>query len=194
MELKLELPVPTSLNKLYVNQYKYNPKTKKREPTGAKVLSREGLLVKKKIQKIAKQCVKNNKEWDYDFTLENYLYLDVIIYFNRKGRDDNNTYKLLCDSLEKIVYDNDSRVLIRTQKILYDTVNPRIKVHLYPVEYIGIFNNEQELYTFEKNCQGCKRYKNNCSILKQAKEGRIQKEIDEEAKEKKCDQFKKLST
>jgi Holliday junction resolvase RusA-like endonuclease len=177
MELKLRIPLPTSLNKLYVNQYKYNARTKKNEPTGARVLSKEGKLSKALIQKAAKNQMKKQK-WDYEYTKDNYIYLDSIIYFNKKGRDDNNLYKLLCDALEKIVYDNDSRVLIRTMKIFYDAENPRMELHIHPVEYIGIFDDQSCLDKFESVCKNCSRYARNCSILNKAKEGRIQEEID----------------
>ena len=33
------------------------------------------------------------------------------------------------------------------------------------------------LEQFKSHCIGCKRYKRNCSLLKKAMEGRIQKEI-----------------
>ena len=177
MELRLTVSLPTSLNKLYVNQYTYNVRTKKSEPTGARVLSKEGKLSKALIQKAARTQMKK-QEWDYDYTKENYIYLDSVIYFNKKGRDDNNLYKLLCDSLEKIVYENDSRVLIRTMKIFYDAENPRMELHIHPVTYKGIFDDQFALDKFESACKGCSRYARNCSILVKAKEGRIQEEID----------------
>lgn len=178
MQLHFTLPLPLSLNQLYINQTKYNPKTRKYEPTGKRILSDAGVMSKKNIQKQAKKQLAK-QEWDYEFTKENYLYLDTIIYFNKKGRDDNNIYKLLCDSLEKIAYDNDSRLLIRTQRILYDTKNPHIEVLLSPVEFIGIFDNQQELNEFEEQCATCSRYaKGRCSIFVKAKEGRIQEEIE----------------
>lgn len=176
MKLELTLPVPTSLNELYINEYAWNPKKKIRTPTGRRILSKDGEKCKKEIQELTQEQMKN-QDWDYDFTLENYLYMDTVIYFSRKNRDENNIYKLLCDALEKIVYDNDSRVLTRTQQILYDTVNPHIEVVLKPVDYIGIFDNEERLQEFESNCESCTRYARNCSILRQAKEGRIQTEI-----------------
>jgi hypothetical protein len=177
MQLHLTLPLPLSLNQLYINEYKYNPKTRKHEPTGRRILSDKGVMSKKNIQKYAKKLMKK-QEWDYDWTKTNYIYMDTVIYFNKKGRDDNNIYKILCDSLEKIAYDNDSRVLIRTQRIMYDTENPHIEVVLSPVEYIGIFDNQAELDEFEENCETCSRYlKGRCGILVKAKEGRIQKEI-----------------
>lgn len=187
MELRLTVPLPTSLNKLYVNQYRYNSKTRKNEPTGARVLSADGKKSKMLIQKATRNQMKK-QEWDFEWTKENYLYLDAVIYFNKKGRDDNNQYKLLCDALEGIVYDNDSRVLIRTQKIFYDAENPRMELYIHPVEYIGIFNNQDTLDKFEDTCKGCSRYGRNCSILAKAKEGRIQEEIDITGM--KCSSFK----
>lgn len=187
MELKLTLPLPTSLNALYINKFGYNPKTRSRVPTGQRILSKEGEQNKAAIQLAANEQIKNGN-WDYEYTLENYIYMDTEIYFNRKGRDDNNVYKLLCDALEKIVYENDSRVLIRTQKILYNPDDPKVIVTFSPVEYKGIFDNEVHMNVFEANCMNCKRYKRNCSILNKAKEGRIQEEI----KDFVCSKFSQL--
>lgn len=178
MILHLTLPLPVSLNQLYINEFKWNPSTKKREPSGKHILSDKGLMNKKLIQKEASKQIKK-QTWDYEYTKENFIYLDTIIYFNRTNRDDNNLYKILCDSLEKICYDNDSRVLVRTQRIYYDAKNPHIEVFLSPVTYIGIFDNEQELNEFTQNCESCRYYQNGkCSILNNAKEGRIQEEIE----------------
>ncbi|AZV43539.1 hypothetical protein BAOM_2930 [Peribacillus asahii] len=179
MELKLTLPLPISLNALYINKFGYNPKTRSRIPTGQRILSKEGEKTKKAIQTAANEQIKNS-HWDYEYTLDNYIYMDTEIYFNRKGRDDNNVYKLLCDALEKIVYENDSRVLIRTQKILYNPDDPKVVVTFTPVTYRGIFNDEIHMNEFEDKCKVCKRYKRNCSILAKAKEGRIQEEINDE--------------
>lgn len=179
MELKLTLPVPTSLNDLYINEYTWNPKKKMRVPSGRRILSKEGEKCKRELTQLTHKQMKD-QNWDYEYTINNYIYMDTIIYFSRKGRDDNNIYKLLCDSLEKIVYENDSRVLIRTHKILFDTDNPHIDITLRPVTYRGIFKSEIYMNEFEDKCKGCKRYKRNCSILNKAKEGRIQEEINEE--------------
>ncbi|KAF6620613.1 RusA family crossover junction endodeoxyribonuclease [Paenibacillus sp. EKM102P] len=176
MKLTLKLPLPVSINDLYINQYVWNPKSKTRVPSGKRILSKEGEKVKEKIIEAAKDQV-SNQMWDYEYTMNHYLYMDSIIYFNRKGRDDNNIYKLNNDALEKIVYDNDSRVLTRTQRILYDKKNPRIELTFSPVEYIGIFDNEETYIEFLENCKTCSRYKRNCSILKAATEGYVQDEI-----------------
>jgi Holliday junction resolvase RusA-like endonuclease len=186
-DLYLTIPVPLSLNQLYINQYGWNPKMRMSVPTGKRILSKDGEKSKKEIIKAVKEQIKT-QDWDYEYTEENFVYMDMIIYFNRKGRDDNNVTKLLADSLEKIVYDNDSRVLIRTQRIYYDTENPRIELHIHPVDYIGIFDNGEALNKFEDNCKSCSRYLNGrCKILQLSKEGRIQKEID---KELNCEKYK----
>lgn len=189
MELSLTLPLPTSLNALYINKFGYNPKTRTRTATGQRILSKEGEKTKKEIQEAAKQQI-HNSDWDYEFTKDHYIYMDTFIVFNRKGRDDNNVYKLLCDALEKIVYENDSRVLIRTQKILYDTERPRVEVNFTPVTYQGIFDDQDTLNQFEDKCKLCKRYSRNCSILKKAKEGRIQEEISDKYI---CSKFSEIS-
>lgn len=179
MQLYFTLPLPLTLNQLYINEYKWNPKLKMKAPTGRRILSDKGVMNKKLIQKYARKQLQQ-QEWDYEFTKDNYIYMDTIIYFPKKGADDNNLYKILCDSLEKIVYDNDSRVLIRTQKIFYDADNPHIEVSIHPVDYIGIFDNKEEMEAFEENCKSCKRYLNGrCSLLVRAKEGRIQNEIND---------------
>lgn len=180
MKLKLTLPVPTSINALYVNQYTFNPKSRRREPTGAKILSKEGELCKKQIQSDATKQL-SEQEWDYEWTEDknNFLYQDAVIYFSRRGRDDNNVYKLLNDSLEKISYDNDSRVLVRTQKILYDKENPRIELILTPVDYVGVFENRDKADAFEDRCKGCTRYlEGRCSILVDSLAATVREEIE----------------
>ncbi|KAF6630687.1 RusA family crossover junction endodeoxyribonuclease [Paenibacillus sp. EKM208P] len=178
MRLNLTLPLPVSINDLYINQYVWDAKIRKRVPTGKRILSKEGEKVKKQIIDAASNQIKT-QEWDYEYTKTHYLYMDTLIYFNRKGRDDNNIYKLNNDALEKIVYDNDSRILTRTQRILYDKKNPRVELTFTPVEYIGIFDNKETYIEFLENCKTCSRYKRNCSILKAATEGYVQDEIDE---------------
>lgn len=177
MNVQLTIPIPVSINKLYINQYKFNSITKKKEPTGARILSVEGVNSKKRIQKEAIKQMKT-QSWSYEYTKNNYIYIDLVFFFNRMGRDSDNCLKLLQDSLQGIVYDNDSRVLCRVQRVMYDSDNPRVELYIHPVDYVGIFDSKDEFDEFESNCKNCKRYARNCSILAKAKEGRIQEEID----------------
>ena len=193
-ELKLTLPVPVSINSLYVNQFRFNPKTRRREPTGGRVLSSAGEKSKEQIQFHAKKQLAE-QEWDYEWTegKNNFLYLDAIIYFSRRGRDSDNVYKLLHDSLEKIIFDNDSRILARTQKVLYDKDNPRIEIVFSPVSYVGIFDSQKEADEFKENCTDCTRYlQGRCSILSDSLIGTVREEIGSvDAPE--CVEYKKKS-
>lgn len=194
MELKLVLPVPVSINALYINQYRYNPKNRKREPTGAKILSKAGEKSKAHIQIEARDQMEDQTTWDFDWTAgkDNFVYQDAVIYFSRRGRDDNNIYKLLNDSLEGIAYENDSRVLVRTQKILYDVNNPRIELTITPVEYVGVFENIAEANIFEEGCTTCTRYLDSrCSILVDSKRGSVRPEISVDGTSIVCEKFKK---
>lgn len=188
MELTLVLPMPVSINKLYINEYnwQFNPKTKKKEkmPTGRRILSTDGRKVKARIQAEARmQLLKQVENWDYEWTKENFVYQDAYITFARRGSDDNNIYKLLNDSLEGIIYDNDSRVLVRTQKIVYDPNNAHIVVKLKPVDFVGIFNDKEDREDFEARCEfgesnGCSKYRNGrCSILQDSINGTIREEV-----------------
>jgi Holliday junction resolvase RusA-like endonuclease len=188
MKLKLTLPVPVSLNKLYVNEYKYNNISKKREPTGARVLSAEGKKCKQLIQKQVKQQLKR-QSWDYEYVKNKYLYIDLVFIFSRMGRDSDNCLKLLQDSLQGIVFENDSHVLCRVQKVMFSVDEPRVEATVSLVSFIGIFDNQEELDQFESVCKECKRYKRNCSILAKAREGRIQEEIDADLC---CSKFNKI--
>lgn|GEM_PF-800462 len=177
LRLELILPVPTSINALYINQFAYNPKTRKREMTGARILSKQGEKRKQEIADAAKQQMES-QEWDYEWTKENYVYQDAVIHFARRGSDDNNIYKLLNDTLEGIAYDNDSRVLVRTQRIVYDSKNPRVEVTLTPVDFVGIFKDQEEADQFELRCNDCTRYlKGRCSILVDSQIGTVREEI-----------------
>lgn len=183
MEIKLELPMPVSINRLYINEYKweYNPKTRRSEnkPTGRRILSVDGKRVKSQIQAEARMQLEQQKDnWDYEWTKENYVYQDALIIFSRRGSDDNNIYKLLNDSLEGIIYENDSRCLVRTQKIIYNPKDPKVILTIKPVDYIGIFDNQIHLDAFESGCKLCSKYrKGSCSILKDSKVGTVREEI-----------------
>lgn len=118
-----------------------------------------------------------------NYTLEpnktQHFYIDAIFYFDRTDRDPNNYFKCMLDAITDtgLVWVDDNVTCERVQRICYDSKNPRIELTIYPVEYIGVFDNASQLEQFESRCIGCSRYKRNCSILQKAKEGRVQEEI-----------------
>ena len=120
-----------------------------------------------------KQC------WEMDYTGLQHYYVDWIIYFDRVDKDAANLDKVLIDSITeaKCVWIDDNVVCNRINHIYYDSKNPHIEITIKPVDYIGIFDNEEQLNNFENICKTCARYGRNCSIFKNAKAGRIQEEI-----------------
>ena len=117
--------------------------------------------------------------WKKSDNIYQHYYMDTIFYFPRLDMDANNYYKCLADAITDsgVVWNDDNQLCERVQRIYYDSKNPRIELVIYPVDYIGVFDNSSQLEDFESNCVGCNRYKRNCSILQKAKEGRIQEEI-----------------
>lgn len=117
--------------------------------------------------------------WETNLNPFQHYYVDTYFYFPRTDMDANNYYKCSFDSITAtgLVWADDNVACERVQRILYDSSNPRIELLIYPVDYIGIFDNQYQLDEFEDKCKTCQRYKRNCSILKKAKEGRIQEEI-----------------
>lgn len=130
-----------------------------------------------------------NQNWT---KIENrFLYMDEIIFSNRKGRDSDNFKKLQQDCITEsgVVWTDDTWCLPRTQRLLIDKNNPRIELIITPCDFVGIFDNEQKLQEFKNNqCLQCNRYKRNCSILKDALDNKIQEEI---SKDLKCSKFKR---
>ena len=126
--------------------------------------------------------------WEIDYTGLQHYYVDWVIYFDRVDKDAANLDKVLIDSITeaKCVWVDDNVVCNRVNHIYYDSRNPRIELTITPVDYIGIFDNQQQLDEFEGKCKTCSRYKRNCSILKNAKSGRIQEEINSFV----CNKFK----
>ena len=119
-----------------------------------------------------------------------HFYVDCVFYFARTDKDPNNYFKCMLDAITdtKLIWLDDNVVCERVQRIYYDKENPRVELHIYPVDYIGIFENKKQLNEFENNCLDCSRYKKNCSLLKQAKLGYIQEEIQDCV----CSKFRKI--
>ncbi len=105
-----------------------------------------------------------------------HFYADAVFYFDNAGRDTNNYFKVMLDAITDtgLVWPDDNVVCERVKRIYYDAENPRIELMIYPVDYIGIFDNASQLEEFKKSCIDCSRSKRNCSVLRKATEGRIQ--------------------
>lgn len=128
--------------------------------------------------------------WNFNRDKSQHFYVDAVFYFDRKDKDPSNYWKILLDAITdtQLVWVDDNVVCERVQRIYYDSNNPRIELDIYPVDYIGVFDNASQLDKFESNCIGCMRYNRNCSILQKAKEGRIQTEVADGV----CSKYKRI--
>lgn len=109
-----------------------------------------------------------------------HYFVSAVFYFPRIDMDCNNYWKVCFDSItdSNCVWLDDTQACEQVKAIYYDSDNPRIELEITKVPYIGIFNNHTQLEEFESNCIHCSKYKEGqCSILRRAKEGRIQEDI-----------------
>lgn len=174
LELKITSPMPPS-----VNHYTgVRTIMKNGKPVSIVYETKEAKDYKCKFLKIIHDEVKK-QNWNISLNKTQHFYVDAVFYFDRIDKDSSNYDKCLLDTIteSKTVWYDDNIVLFRPQRIYYDPENSRIELTIYPVEYVGVFDDIEQLEIFEKRCSTCMRYKRNCSILKKAKEGRIQKEV-----------------
>ena len=138
----------------------------------------EAKLYKKNFKEYILKEIKE-QNWTLPVTKTQHFYCDCVFYFDRIDKDCNNYFKLLLDAITDsgAIWADDNVVCERVHRIYYDSENPRVEITIYPVSYVGIFDNQEQLDAFESNCASCSRYARNCSILNNAKIGRIQSEI-----------------
>lgn len=126
-----------------------------------------------------KSAVKEQGFQKSDNKFQHY-YVECDFYFPRIDMDANNYWKLLLDAIteSQMVWIDDTQACERVNKIRYDPQNPRIEMRIHPVEYIGIFDNQEQLDHFRDSCIQCNRYKEGrCSIFIKALEGRVQETV-----------------
>jgi crossover junction endodeoxyribonuclease RusA len=118
--LTLSLPVPPSVNSMYVNTRGGGKRLSAKAESYTRV---SRALINLAIQE--QSWVKPNRSvW---------LYADMVFYMgDRRIRDSHNCLKLLLDVMQGIVYQNDYFVLPRIQSVEYDKGNPRVEVRIYP--------------------------------------------------------------
>lgn len=176
-KLMITSPIPPSVN----HYLAYRVVTRKNgKPLAAVYKTKEATAYQAAFKEAVSAAV-FEQGWETDLENPRHIYVDADFYMDKTHRDCNNSWKCLLDAITdtKLVWKDDDIVCERVNKIVYDAENPRVELCIHYVDYIGIFDNEDQLTTFkENNCIGCKRYKRNCTLLRKAIEGRIQGEID----------------
>lgn len=172
--LYLTSPIPPSVN----HYLSYRVVAKSGRHVAMSYKTSEANKYQRKFTQYVKEEI-FKQDWELVPNKEQHFYVDAVFYFNRVDMDANNYFKCMLDAItdSQAIWLDDNVVCERVNRIYYDSENPRVELHIYPVDYIGIFDDISQLEKFESNCIGCSRYKRNCSILQKAKEGRIQDEI-----------------
>lgn len=187
-QLEYTSPIPVSNN--HYNSYRVvKPKGKK--PFVQAYPSKEYTQYKEKFIPYLKDLIKKY-EWEMIEEFKHY-YLDLIIYFPKTSHDPTNYFKTLQDVANKILWFDDKIVLGRVNRVYYtynEQCEPRIECKLYPVDYIGIWDDKHEYSQFIENCKICKKYKEGeCKKLSEYMSYKITKDFDWEKRT--CLKFKK---
>ena len=172
--LKLTSPIPPSVN----HYLSYRAIMRNGKPLAMSYKTREATRYQQEFIKYVRQQVFAQK-WRPLHDKYQHYYVDAVFYFPRIDMDANNYWKCMFDAITEtgLIWVDDNVACERVQQICYDSKNPRIELTIYPVDYVGIFDNVSQMEEFESICLGCSRYKRNCSILANAKQGRYQDEI-----------------
>lgn len=119
--------------------------------------------------------------WNLTPNKDQHFYVDTVFYFPATNLDGNNYFKCMLDAITdtQLIWLDDNVTCERVQGLFYDTINPRVEICIHPVSYIGIFENVPHLERFISKCTECTRFSRNCSLLANAKIGRIQPEINQ---------------
>lgn len=183
--LKLVSPIPPSVNHYLAYRV---VKTRGNKYIASSYKTKEATKYQSAFEKyVSGEAIKQG--WNINDYAGKHLYVDTIFYFPRKDMDCNNYFKVLLDAITntKKVWEDDNIVCERVSQIYYDSQNPHIEISIHPVDYIGIFDNNEEVQNFENKCKGCTRYARNCSLLRKATQGYIQDGVTEEG----CSFYKK---
>lgn len=182
--LKLTSPIPPSVN----HYLGYRTIMRNGRPIPMSYKTPDAVKYQKSFIKYVIQQAKE-QNWIISDNRFQHYYVDAVFYFPRIDMDCNNYWKCMFDSISDsgCVWLDDTQACENVKAIYYDNKNPRIELTIYPVDYIGIFDNHTQLKEFESNCIQCNRYrKGKCSLLVKSKEGRIQDEVQDNM----CEKFK----
>src|SRR3972149_3737299 len=112
--IRLTLPLPPSVNHSHIT-------TK----SGKRIRSKDTI----RFMWIVFDII--NQKRDYHGVLKGKLIMDLWFYFpDKRRRDTHNCLKILLDSLEGIIYEDDKMVLPRIQDFQVDKKNPRVEIEI----------------------------------------------------------------
>lgn len=175
-KLKLSFQIPPSVNHYLAYRAVLS---KSGRPIGTSYCTADAKRFRKSFAEYVSEQVRL-QGWNMIPNAKQHFYIDGWFYFPRADMDANNYWKIVLDAITdtQLIWVDDNVVCERVQKVMYDPENPRVEFTITPVDYIGIFDNAEQLEQFiDSNCIGCKNFKRNCSLLNKAIDGRVQNEI-----------------
>ena len=120
--LCFDVPTVPSMNNVYRNISKYR-----------RILMPEGKRWKLLVQTNAK-IIANMNEWK--LSANEKLVMELVFYWpDKRRRDCDNQLKLLCDTLQGVLYEDDRWILPRVIDFKIDKKNPRVSIRLYRMNY-----------------------------------------------------------
>lgn len=124
--LSLTIPgVAPSVNHMYVNAYRNGRRMRVLSADAETWSYAVSMLAKKEVRDTGWAMAKKGEK----------VVAEVKVYWpDRKRRDVENVGKLLWDSLQGIVYEDDSWILPRYMDFVVDRENPRIEIKCYRLE------------------------------------------------------------
>lgn len=173
-KLLITLPLPPGVN----NYKKYRVMFQGGRPIATPYLTKQAEDFKQYAIFKLKEKAKN-KNWETP-SKDKYVLMQLKFYMNKLGKDADNHIKLIQDSIQDAgLVENDSKLIPVVERLYVDQNDPRVKICLSELDWIGVFDNKNDRDFFiEENCINCKRYKRNCSILKSLYKNRIPSEVD----------------
>lgn len=162
-----------------VNHYlAYRTVIKNGRPMAVSYKTKEAKDFQKKFVQYVREQVKL-QGWVTDPNPMQHYYVDAVFYFPRIDVDCNNYWKVAFDAITEsgVIWVDDNMACERVMGVFYDSENPRIEYTVYKTDFTGVFKNNSELSVFTMRCKTCTRNIETCTLLRKAKEGRIQKEI-----------------
>lgn len=145
---------------------------------------------KSKFRDVLKAKIKEF-DWDIEDTKDGHWYLDCEFVQTRTNQDSNNFFKILLDSMTGLLIDDDKNILVRVNRISYDSKNPHMELRLHKVSYIGVFDNLEEIDKLKTEyCSTCSKNKR-CALIKKGIDGYESAPFYKDGEEVVCDSYKK---
>lgn len=143
------------------------------KPVGYLYETRKAKDFKKRFRAYLKREVRK-QGWNIKDTTDGHWYLDCTFIQSRINEDSNNYFKILCDSLTGVVTNDDKNLLPRVDRVLYDSKNPRFYATLRKSKFTGVWRDQDHFDKFfNDNCLSCSKKVDSCTILRRAKESRL---------------------